>query len=92
MNFFFYILAAFIFLAGLDLVWDDLRDLTGNVLAHYREFIQHPNFCGPKFNWSVPARLFWSNWKCTRRDKAEQQSLREYWARLVREHDQRRTK
>lgn len=40
--------------------------LIRNIIAHYRTFIQHPNFRGPNFNWIVPLRMAWSDWKCTR--------------------------
>jgi hypothetical protein len=29
----------------------------------YREFWQHPNYRGPKFNWLVPARIAYRQWK-----------------------------
>jgi hypothetical protein len=40
-------------------------NLIRNMWAHYRSFIHHPEFRGPNFNWLVPARLSWVNWRAT---------------------------
>jgi hypothetical protein len=40
-----------------------------NIGAHYREFILHANYRGPNFNWTVPLKLAWYNWRATKESK-----------------------
>ena len=32
----------------------------------YKEFIQHPEFRGPNFNWWYPAQLAWGHYRMVR--------------------------
>jgi hypothetical protein len=37
--------------------------LLKTIFVVYREFITHPEFRGPNFNWRVPMRLALSMWR-----------------------------